>query len=133
MQTYQVETGDVLISDAIIAIAKANEFSAPYSRLFESGTHRPYLVIDGAGDLDWNQHACDDRHQTITVPEFIELLKPKPEPPIRIGEHYVEFMDGGIKVGCLFVTTETVDKIHAKLHERSGLSETDIAPQGRPR
>ena len=87
MQSYQVETGDVAISDAIIAIAKARDFPVR-AYLLATGKDRPYLIINNEGTLSWNAAAFNN-HKTVTVAEFVKLLKSKREPPNVIGRYKV--------------------------------------------
>ncbi len=47
----------------------------------------------------------------------LELIE-KGTSPFKIGDNEVKFTAEGIKVGCQSVTTEEVDEIHRRLHER---------------
>lgn len=111
-ESYQVETGDVAISNALLEIAITNGWKFD----FEPKQVRPYLLFySGKRDIRWNQCAYPE-HTTVIIPEFIALLKKGPQQIIKIGDNVVEFKDDGITVGCQFVDTATVDAIHKQLH-----------------
>lgn len=121
MATYQVETGDVAISSALLAIAEDHGWKI-WGGI--SNRYCPWLVLtsDGEGGLrvDWNKRPVG-RHDTVSIPDFVALLRKGPPPPskeeqIRIGGDIVLFQSGGIAVGCVSVPTATVDAIHARLH-----------------
>jgi hypothetical protein len=42
------------------------------------------------------------------------LILAKTIEPIRIGEHVAKVEEGGVRVGCTFVTWETIDKLRAQ-------------------
>lgn len=113
--SYQVETVDVAISDALITIAE----KCGWQHTLEPGAPRPWLIINGSlgdGWFDWNVTSFSS-HKTVSIPEFIRLLKAKPSPPpILIGDYEVDFRSNGVVLPSSFVDTATVDAIHARLH-----------------
>lgn len=112
--SYEVETGDVTISEALVKLAKRNGW-----KVFFNGYACSYLLIGtvvGESQLGWNDSSYG-QHETVSVPEFIRLLKKGPVPVLKIGDYEVEFKDNGIQVGYVFVDTATVDKIHSRLHK----------------
>lgn len=119
--SYQVETGDRVISDALLKTADEHGWKGLTNL---RGQHRPWLLLNGRageGFYDWNWWPADT-HQTVTIPEFIRLVRKGPtptEPLIAIGNWNVRFEKddrSGFTVAGIFVPRETVDKIHAWLH-----------------
>ena len=117
--SYQVETGDVAISDALLKSAAENGWKGDRNLV---GQHRAWLVLnttDGLGAYAWNIQGYP-RHETLTIPEFLALLRKGPptpkEPPIVIGSVEVQFRTDGIIIPCCYIDTATVDAIHTRLH-----------------
>lgn len=114
--SYQVQTHCLEISDLLVKIARENG----WSNVPESGHQWPWLLLCPDGRRgDWSNCGLQ-LHQTVSIREFIDLLKkpaiPK-EPLIMIGEHEVEFRTNGILLlSCRFIDTATIDEIHARLH-----------------
>lgn len=114
---YQVETGDIELSDLLLKIAQDKGWRNVPGRL---GCQTPWLVIDLAvPDVGWNTEGYD-KWPTVSASKFIELLRKGPPQSIRIGGTLVEFQTNGegehygIRVGCQFVDAATIDAIHKR-------------------
>ena len=114
---YQVETGDIAISDVLLKIAAETGWEIWHG--MKLGTlHYPYVLLKSGRKIDWNG-GWNNSYSTISIPDAIKKLRDNPfppPPPICIGNKSVEFKTDGIKVGCEFIDIKTVDAIHERLH-----------------
>lgn len=96
-----------------------------YSLLEEAGKSNPYVKVnryrfiyaDGGSNLrhsdvttDWPEYPDLVKIDAATeMGKLIELLE---TPKIKIGGYTAEFKNGGVQVGCVFVSKETVKKVY---------------------
>lgn len=115
--TYQVETGNIMISDALLKIAANNN----WGNLPSIGQSLPWLVIFPSSHRGGFNLRPNPGYETVDILEFIKLLESEPAKPIiKIGEHEVTFYPDCIRVGCINIAKETVDEIYKRLAAKAG-------------
>ncbi len=124
-ESYQVETHDIAISDALMEIAAKNGWKINFDHTANQQHHLWLVIYPGKGPgglryVTWNVEKISV-HQTLTVPEAVELLKADPPPPpICVGGRPLDVQAGGILIsliaGDLFIDTATINEIHKQLH-----------------
>lgn len=99
-------------------VEKAKELGMPEA--YTPDCHYPALVwFKQMEDCRKRDDCSTVRRHWITPGEFYDRLcnTVKPEPPIRIGGHYVGFGKGEIVVGCTSIPNDIVRKIAEKLKD----------------
>lgn len=97
---WQVKTGS-------IAEGSSEDYRTHKRALGEECTVREIDPIRGIG-INYPDNGWD------YAPFFCLELISKGKPPIKIGEHTVEFTDNGLRVGCQEVSYKTLDEINER-------------------
>jgi len=109
----QIETHDVRVSDALLAMARENGWQTADRTL-----HCPFLVIyEEDRRVGWNDKAFGGL-ELIGLGEAVRILRCPPRKEIAVGLRRIFITDTGIRIGCVDIPAEKVDEVHKAMHER---------------